>query len=192
MFKPNKVSCMLLSAVIGMIMLANHAEAKKMFPLNIAKGEMPGDVSTSCLIEMTEENIAEGAGLGLKLAFSKTGWAGEFKPRKGNWTGYKYLRFSAFNPTDRKVTMALGIKDEFSKGGNAERKTWIAQPYELKPGMNQVEITLEGIKAQDGRVADLKKIKQWFLSYKFFTENSWEEKGDDVFTVFISNFRIED
>jgi hypothetical protein len=170
---------------------SDFAMAKKMYPININKGEMPNDVCSNCEVTLSEENCGEGAELSLKLAFSKPGWAGEYNPKRSNWIGYKWIKFNAFNPTDKSVKMAIGIKDEQSIGNSEARKTWIVIPFELKPGMNDVKLSLEGIKAQDGRTADLKRVKQWFFSYKFFPENSWEEKGGDEFTVFISNLRLE-
>jgi len=173
--------------IFGLVITANICEARKMFPINISKGELPNDVSSNCIATLSEENCGEGE-LSLKLAFSKPGWAGEYNPKKGSWGGWKWIKFNAFNADDRKAKMTFVIKDEKS---DKDRKTWIVIPFELKPGMNEIKISLEELKAQDGRKADLKKVKQWHFSYKFFPENEWEEKGGDEFTVFISNLRLE-
>jgi len=182
-----------LTVLLGLVVFAGVCEAKKMFPVNISKGEMPNDAGSACSMALAEDNCGPGAELSLKLAFTAPSFAGEFNPKRGSWSAYKTMKFNIFSEADKKITMALGIKDDGSISNNEQRKTWIVLPFEVKPGMNDVSVSLEDLKAQDGRKADLKKVKQWFFSYKFFPETTWDEKtaGNEL-NVFISNLRLED
>ena len=184
-----KIKSILLALLVA-VTAANNCEAKIMRLLNFDKGDMPSSFS-GCEMGLAEENFEKGCSLSLKAVFSKIGWVGEYAPKKACWTGFKQIKFSAFNAADKNVTLTFVVKDQISNGNREGKKTWIVLPFPLKPGMNEVTLSLEGAKAQDGRSIDLKKIIQWHLSFKMFPEESWEEKGSDSFTVFISNIRLE-
>ena len=177
----------LLALVFSMVSIVSVCEAKKMYPVNIGKGEIPGDIG-SCTASLSEENSGNGKDLSLKIEFKSGGWIGEYAPKRGTWTGFKNVKFNAFNPSEKKIKMTFVIKDKNS----GDRKSWAVIPFELKPGMNEIELKLEGLKTQEGKEVDLIKLKAWHFSYKMFSENDWEEKGGDEFTVFISNLRLED
>jgi len=181
----------LFVVILSLYLFINICEAKNMYPVNISRGETPNDVGAGCEVTLSDENCGEGAEFSLRIVFTEGTWVGEYNPKKAFWTGYKSMNFSAFNSLNRKVTMAVGIMDEVSFNNNGGRKSLIVMPFELKSGMNNVRLSLEDVKSQDGRISDMKKIKKWYISYKYFPENKWEEKGSGEFTVFISNLRLE-
>jgi|GEM_PF-2814146 len=185
----------LLMPVLSFLLAAGFCEARIMSLVNINKGGMLSDIDTECSVNLTEENLGEGAKLSLKLEFSGPAFAGEWAPKKNNWAGWKYFKFDAFNPLARELTMSLVIRDETCSGYNRnleDRKNWPILPFVLKPGMNKVELTLEGLKNIEGKPAGLTKITHWFFAYRLFPCYAWEEKGADKVDINISNLRLED
>ena len=62
---------------------------------------------------------------------------------------------------------------ENNEKGADGRKEWAVIPFDVKPGMNEISLPIEGVKAQSGRGLNLGKVTQWHFSYKFFPENAW-------------------
>ena len=168
--------------------LLSSSQSKKLYILNINKGDMPND-SSGVEIILSDENVLEKDDLSLKIKWLSPGWVGDFQPKRSNWIGMKKIKFNIFNPLDREKTMSFVVKDETS---SRDRNSWGIIFFKVKPGMNSIEIGIDNLKTKDSsREINLGKIRQWHFSYCFFPEDEREEKNFEEWTIYLSNLRIE-
>ena len=188
-----------LKSLILALMVAVSLNARQFVPINIDKGEMFDDNTEDVMVALSEENVGGGASTSLKITYPPNGgWAGFWMPKKSAWTGFSVVRFFAFNPADKKIKMAFVIKDKNHKGGISGRgkegwdmrKTWAIIPFSLDPGMNEIKLSIEDLKTQEGRDVDFSRIFHWGFYYRFFPEHDWEEKDAKTFEFYLSKFRL--
>ena len=188
----------LLLSVVSLFSLC--LSAKTMIPVNIDKGEMFDDNTEKVEVSLAEENTGGGASLSLMTAYpAEGGWAGFWMPKKSAWAGFKSLKCFVFSAAKEKFTMSFVIKDQNHKGGVSGRgregwevrKTWYVVPVEIKPGMNELSVSLEGLKTQEGKDVDLSRIYHWGFYYRFFPELKWESAEAVPATIWISKVRLD-
>jgi hypothetical protein len=176
-----KKALIVLAAIASM---AAFADAKKMYFVNIDKGEIPSD-SFGCTLSLSEEHGSTKGGMALLVESTadetkgESLFFGECPPRKGVWDGYDFLRFDVFNPGNKVLPMALVIKPV----PNVYEKR-IDFNFMCRPGKSSIEYELNGAATNDGSVFDWKKkMGQW----------SWcAGQGVTKGTKFyVSNIRLE-
>jgi hypothetical protein len=168
--------------------LIGFTQAKKIYILDINKGEMPNDTNGAETI-LSDENVVKEGDLSLKIKWISSGWVGDWQPKKANWKGMKKLRCNIFSSSEKEKIMSFVIKDDKSE---KDRNTWGIIFFKLKPGMNNVELDIENLKTKDNsRLINLGQIRQWHFSYCFFPEDEREEKKFEEYTIYISNLRVE-
>jgi hypothetical protein len=168
------------SAVVLTLSLVSIASAKKMYVVNVDKGEMPNDIS-GCEVTLTEDNATTKGGLMLKIVSSKESWwVGEQNPKRGRWDGYDYFVFDAYNPEKNPISLVFTVKPVSGASYN-ER---FNQSIVLRPGKNRVEISIAGATTNGGDAINWKKkIAQWNIS-----EYQSSKPGR---TIYVGNFRLE-
>ncbi len=165
-----------------------HGQIKRIYILDINKGDMPNDTSGAEII-LSDENVLKEGDLSLKIKWISSGWVGEWQPKKANWSGMKKIKFNAYSVSEKEKIMSFVIKDDKS---TSDRNTWAIIFFKLKPKMNKIELDLENLKTKgNSRVINLNQIRQWHFTYCFFPEDGREEKNFEEYTVYISNLRVE-
>jgi hypothetical protein len=174
-----------LNVIIVIFGLVNIASAKKMYVVNVDKGEMPNDIS-GWEVTLSEEYATTKGGLMLKVSSKgEGGWMGEYNPKRGIWDGYDYFVFNAYNPGKDPVSINLTIKPT----PNCTYNDRFDQPIVLRPGKNKVEVPLAGATTNGGGAINWKnKISQWNIngsikelyigSFMLMTEDELEENSE--------------
>jgi len=182
--KNNNLFSSIALLVLSCVATAVCGETGKMYITNINKGEMFNDIAGATL-SLSEEHVVTKGDLSLKLLWTKAGYAGDYTPKRSNWSGKTEVAFNAFSAADKDRKMTFVIKDDFENRG---RPNWGVISFTLKPGMNNIKLNIDGLMSQDGkRKLNLSKVSQWHFSYCMFSEKDWEEKWDGEFIVYISD-----
>jgi len=171
------------SAVVLTLSLVSIASAKKMYVVNVDKGEMPNDIS-GCEVNLTEDNATTKGGLMLKLKIvaskKESWWVGEYNPKRGIWDGYDYFVFDAYNPENNPISLEFIVKPV----RGVSYKDRFDQSIVLRPGKNRVEISIAGATTNGGGAIDWKKkIAQWNIG-----EGQSSKPGR---IIYVGNFRLE-
>ncbi len=179
------ISAILLTSVLA------FAEIRTMYITRINNGEVFNDTK-GAVISFSEEHAVKPGGLSLKLQWTKPGWAGDWQPKRSNWSGMNRVAFSIFSTAGKDKKMTFVVKDSaVDEPGAPKNANWGVIPFTLKPGMNEVELKVSGLRTKDGkRALDLSHIRQWHFSYCLFPEEDWEEKWDGEFTIYINDVKI--
>jgi len=117
-----------------------------------SKGELARDSVN------TRTSLADDARLGgvcLKAEFEKDGFIADWALRIKDWRPFATLKFTAVNPADKPVSIALTIKHKGTQGYD----TRVDRSFALAPGKNALEVSLTGIANNDGTAADLSEVK---------------------------------
>jgi len=150
-----------------------------MYIVNFDKGTIPTD-NNNCDVSLSEEHASSKGGMSILVAPSGPGWwFGECPPMKAVWDGYQFLRFDAFNPSDKPITMVLLIKpkpNEYEK-----RIDW---EITLKPGQGSYEMDMYKVKTNNkGHFIWKNEISQWAWCSGEFTKSGLK--------FYVSNLRLE-
>jgi hypothetical protein len=171
----------LLVVLLALVCIVTLASAKKMYFLNIDKGDLPGD-SNGVALSLSEEHASTKGGMSLLVENTndplKEGcFFGECPPRKGVWDGFDVLKCDVFNPGSKPVQMSLVIKPI----PNVYEKR-IDFNFLCRPGKSTMEYELAGATSNDGNAFDWKKkMGQW----------TWCVGGEKGGKIYISNLRLE-
>ncbi|MBM4039693.1 MAG: hypothetical protein FJ290_14385 [Planctomycetes bacterium] len=128
------------------------AAGKKAVLWGFTKGELPRD-SANVKSSLTED--AKLGGVCLKAEFAKDSFFADWALRIKDWRPFASLKFTAVNPGDKPVTLALTIKHKGTTGYD----TRVDRSFALAPGKNELEVALTGIANNDGTAADLSEVK---------------------------------
>ncbi len=134
---------------------------KKMFLLNINKGELPNDCGGAVKLSLSEENVAQKGDLSLKVVWTGESSFGMFNPKNSNWTDFSFIKFTVFNPGKDIVSLSFSARDDSPVKGYATRfDTTVALP----PGKSTQEIAIQGVSNNSGGAFNLKKITHWYIA----------------------------
>ena len=161
--------------------LSFGAQAKKLTVLSINKGETPDDIK-DCECTISEDNVEKTGDFSLLLKFTKTGWAGVDKPKKGAWNTYKKVYFNVFNPSDKPVEdFGFMIKGAKMTDTPENRKDWMLT---LKPGKNEFSLDLKGQICNDGKsTLDVSRLLRWCF---------WSHSKTADITVYVQKIWLEE
>jgi len=138
--------------------LAANGEAATATLLAPSKGQMPNDTNADPQIALDEK--AELGGACLKVVFTQQDSAfGETRPKVTDWSGFKSIKFSAFNPSQNVISLSLCIRHK----GTTGYPTRADVAFMLKPGKNSLEFPLADLANVDGSRPDLTFVKQWYV-----------------------------
>ncbi len=77
-----------------------------------------------------------------------------------DWRGYRWLRFSVFNPGSREVALHCRIEDTRHRKGGQRFEDRFHRRFLLQSGWNDLTISLEEVRrAPDGRTMDMQRIE---------------------------------
>jgi len=77
-----------------------------------------------------------------------------------DWSGYGYLDFSVYNPSDAELTLHSRIHDQLHRQHGQVFKDRFHRRFTLHPGWNDLRVSLEAVKqAPAGRDMDMHKIE---------------------------------
>ena len=96
----------------------------------------------------------------LKVAFAKGDSFGGRTGANSNWTRFDSLRFDAWNPSNGPVNLVLVVKH--AKTTNSQTRVQI--PIKLKPGKNEVKISVGDMTNVNGTAADLANVLRWYIA----------------------------
>jgi hypothetical protein len=127
--------------------------------LAVSKGEMPAD--TNADPQMALEEKQELGGSALKVVFTdKDSTIGETHLKLANWSGFKAIKFDAFNPSQNVVSLSLCIRHKGTTGYPTRCDTAIM----LKPGKSSLEFPLADMANVDGSRPDFSFVKHWYIA----------------------------
>lgn len=156
--RARSVISMLLAAAMAGAGAAGAAPAEKRQPvLLVSKGNLPNDTNPDG-IALALEDRPEMGGAVLKVPLPADGSFGQSRVTL-DWTGYKTLQFTAYNPGQKELDLALDIKH--AKSTNFA--TRIEVPVVLRPGKNTLTYDLTTLANTDGSRPELSAIKQWYI-----------------------------
>jgi len=127
------------------------AAGKRAVLWGFTRGEMVRDSAN------VKASLAEQAQLGgvcLKAQFAKDSFIADWALKIKDWRPFTSLKFTAFNPSDKPVSLALTIKHAGTKGYD----TRADRTFALAPGKNELEVQLTGLANNDGSAADLSVV----------------------------------
>ena len=127
------------------------AAGKKAILWGFTKGELPRDSAN------VKASLAEDAKLGgvcLKAQFAKDSFFADWGMKIKDWRPFATLKFTAVNPGDKPVSLALTIKHKGTQGYD----TRVDRSFAVAPGKNDLEVQLTGIASNDGTAADLSAV----------------------------------
>ena len=155
-------------------LFAGEATAGSAVLLAPSKGQMPNDTNADPQLALEEK--AELGGSALKVVFAQGSAFGETKPKVVDWTPFRTLKFDAFNPTDKPLSLSLCIRHK----GTTGYQTRADSSLMLKPGKNSIAIALGDLANVDGSRPDLSGVKHWYVACE--AANT---------TVFFGDFTLE-
>ncbi len=161
-----------------LLMTASLAAAgQRMVLLDIARGEMPPDALAKAAL--SEEHPEKEGGVSLKVTFP--GSFGTSNSRKKDWTGFRFVKFHAFNPQDKPVELYLMTRDKHTVDWNTRADI----PFTLQPGANNVVLDLATLKRNRSDLpVDMTSMNQWYIASEtkgivaYFGSIALEGEGD--------------
>ncbi len=148
------------------------AAGKKAVLWGFTKGEMPRD-SANVKASLVED--AKLGGVCLKAQFAKDSFIADWALGIKDWRPFASLKFTAVNPSDKPVALALTIKHKGTTGYD----TRVDRSFALAPGKNELEVALTGIANNDGTAADLSSVSMLTIA-----------SGEEI-TVLFGDFILE-
>lgn len=133
------------------------AAGQRMVLLDVARGEMPPDALAK--VALSEEHPEKEGGVSLKVTFD--GSFGTSNARKKDWTGFRYVKFYAFNPQDKPLPCYFAIRDKHTVGWDTRADI----PFTLQPGANNVLLDLATLKRNRSDLPiDMTAMNQWYIA----------------------------
>jgi len=151
-------------------------QTQKATLLNVQNGEMPSDASAK--VALVAEHGRNADDIMLKVTYAGGGAFGQYQPKKKDWTGYRYMKFYAFNPQKEPLALYLAVRDREQPSDWANRADI---PFSLAAGPNDIVLDLSQLKRnQSPKKFDPSLITQWFIA--------GPEKGE---IVYFGDIRLE-
>ena len=157
----------------------SQEKSAKVYLLNVAGGQLPGDTGTEATTFAVEDHPQLGKVLKVTLANS----IGERVTRVKDWTPYAVLAFNVFNAEKANVNVGFNVRHAKTKN----YATRIDVPIALKPGKNEVRLGVAGLMNSNGSAADLANVVNWYFAIDgkpatLFFSDLWFETGGGTVT----------
>ncbi|HUT36921.1 MAG TPA: hypothetical protein VNE39_25790 [Planctomycetota bacterium] len=146
------------ACVAAVALLSSGAMAGSALLLGVSKGQMPNDTTADPQVSLAEQ--AELGGAALKVVFPQGASFGETRPKIGDWTPFRTLKFDAFNPSDKPLSLTLCVRHKGTTGYQSRADTALM----LKPGKSSIALGLGDMANVDGSRPDLSGVKQWYVT----------------------------
>jgi len=172
------------------------ASAERRVPLlNVTKGLLPNDTAMEKQTKLTIENAPkELGGKALKVVFA----AGDsFGMSRGasekNWKPFAAVEFSVFNPSQKEVALTFAVRH----GKSTSFRTRVDLPIQLKPGKNNVRLSIDKMVNVNGSKPDLSDVVHWYLANQpsqtptLYFSDFWLVGGDAAPTTGLTSTRAK-
>lgn len=130
--------------------------------LQVSEGELPSDTGLEDQSQMTiETGVAGFEGKVLRVEFAagdSFGASGGIKVR--DWSTFKTLEFSVYNPSDRAVELTLVLRHSASRSFDSR----VDLPLTFGKGRTDTRIELAELRNNDGSQPRLSSISHWYLA----------------------------
>jgi len=139
---------------------AASAQAPSAPLLNVSQGNIPNDTGSDGETKMTAEAATAWQGKALKVVFAAGDSFGDNPARVKSWKPFAKLQFLVNNPGKDTLALELNV---FHRG-TTNYDTRTVQPFEVKPGKNEIVIGINELKNVNGSAPDLANVLKWFIS----------------------------
>ncbi len=130
--------------------------------LNVGQGQTPNDTALEKKSKLTIEDAPRQlGGKALKVVFADGDSFGMSRgASQRDWRPFTAVEFSAFNPSQRDVRLSFAVRHRATKGF----QTRVDVPVTLKPGKNDVRLSIAKMVNVDGSQPDLSDVKHWYVA----------------------------
>jgi len=148
----------LLPGFVGIV----SAAERRVPLLNVSKDKLPNDTALEKKSKLTIENAPkELGGKALKVVFAQGDSFGMSRgASERNWTSFSTVEFSALNPSRQSVKLSFAVRH----GGTTGFQTRVDVPVTLKPGKNEVRLSIGEMRNVNGSKPDLADVVHWYLA----------------------------
>ena len=148
----------LLPGFVGIV----SAAERRVPLLNVSKNKLPNDTALEKKSKLTIENAPkELGGKALKVVFAEGDSFGMSRgASERNWTPFSVVEFSALNPSRQTVKLSFAVRH----GGTTGFQTRVDVPVTLKPGKNEVRLSISEMMNVNGSKPDLSGVVHWYLA----------------------------
>ncbi|HJN09483.1 MAG TPA: hypothetical protein QF564_12395 [Pirellulaceae bacterium] len=176
-----------LAALLPAFGGAVYGAERRLPLLNVSKGELPNDTALERQSKLTIEDAPrELGGKALKVVYADGDSFGMSRgASERNWKPFAAVEFSAFNPSQRNVRLSFAVRHR----GTAGFRTRVDLPVTLKPGKNDVRLSIDEIMNVNGSKPDLSDVVHWYLACEsgqtptLFFSDFWLVGGDTALTA---------
>jgi hypothetical protein len=151
----------LAALLLGFVGVVPGAE-RRVAVLNVSKGQLPNDTALEKQSKLTIEAAPkELGGKALKVVFADGDSFGMSRgATEKNWKPFVAVEFSAFNPSQRNVKLAFAVRHR----GTTSFQTRVDLPLTLKPGKNDVRLSIDKMVNVNGSKPDLSGVVHWYIA----------------------------
>lgn len=151
--------------IVSMMLLTSFSSAQApvanvAYLLSPSKGQIPNDTGNDCQTKMTIEKSTELGGNALKVAFAAGDSFGDRVSRIKNWQPHTRVRFRVFNPTPDSIGLVFNVNHKRT----FNYQTRVVRPLTIKPGLNTVDIELNGLVNVNGSNPDMANVVKWYIN----------------------------
>ena len=149
----------LAGTVLGLAWWTPVTLAHREILLNVTHGQLPSETAPATTFFNIEDCKALG-GPALKIVCPVGASFGDRVAKVTDWKSFATLEFTVFNPTSDRVTLALNIRHQQS----ANHSTEVDLPIAVRPGRNELSLTLGNLLNADGSTPNLARVTRWQLA----------------------------
>ncbi len=130
--------------------------------LKVSEGKLPNDTALEKQSKLTIEDAPiELGGKALKVVFADGDSFGMSRgASERNWSRFGVVEFSAFNPSKQSVKLSFAVRHR----GTTSFQTRVDVPVTLKPGRNDVRLSIAEMRNVNGSQPDLSDVMHWYLA----------------------------
>jgi len=158
--RPVRIACEL--ALLLIIAGGVEAAERRVPLLHVSKGQLPNDTAlekqTRLTIEAPPQNLGDQT---LKVVFAD---GDSFGVNRGaserNWKPFDAVEFSALNPSPKDVKLSFAVQHR----GTTGFQTRVDVPLLLKPGKNEVRLSIDEMVNVNGSKPDMSDVVHWYLA----------------------------
>ncbi|WP_254512272.1 right-handed parallel beta-helix repeat-containing protein [Anatilimnocola floriformis] len=120
-------------------------------------GELPSEVGDDNT-KLTKVESPELGGAAVQIDVIDT--FGQKVSRVADWTPFETLRLDIINKSEKEFSIEFNLFHSETKAF----ATRVVAPFVLKPGMNEVRISIPGLKNTNGSPAKLSEVRRWYVA----------------------------
>jgi len=146
--------------VLGIVLSAGEADARREALLHVSQGQLPTDTGSDGQTKFTLDKLPELGGRALKVVYAAGDSVGDRVARVEDWKQFITLEFDAFNPASQDVSLTLTVKHARTTG----YQTRVDAPVVLKPGKNSIRLGIDELQNVNGTEPDLGSVQRWYIA----------------------------